>query len=144
MGRTSKPLVLAVEETIDGPTFEALRAQGHTIQVLAGQSDIDLYLGPRCWRLEKEVAENPKLLEVALKQAREIKYNVENKKAYTGQDAPKPTKANKGRPPKKPKSSRILTESAVRSEGTVVQQDCFSQDPNLAASSGRDERESNP
>ena len=73
MGRTSKPLTFVIEASIDGPTFDALREQGHTVVRFTDETKpVFALFGPRCWRMDKRVADNPKLFAAALKAMREI------------------------------------------------------------------------
>ena len=110
MGRTSKPLVFAIESSINGPTFEALRAQGHTIVILedgfGGVYDefnemlphVAGIFGPKCWRMDKRVAEDPALFATALKAMREIYTNNETNPKVPKAKASKPAKTTgKGR-----------------------------------------------
>lgn len=120
MGKSSKPLRLIIEQSIDGPTFQTLREQGYSIEimqeVLLADGDaypVDIFLGPRCWMMTPEVASNPKLLEAAIKNARAIRYHADSKpKADTGsvvktdkpirkprRKAAKPTDSSDSRPP---------------------------------------------
>ena len=117
MGKSSKPLILAIEASIDGPTFQTLSKQGYEIRIIGdGQSEflqdpVDLYLGPRCWMMTKEVAQEPKLLEVAIKQAREVKYGLQNKKEIkTKTGSPDKTRRKAG------KASREVPDATVQSE----------------------------
>lgn len=129
MGKSSKPLVLVIEASIDGPTFDVLREQGHKVTHFAGvydptlafYEDVDLILGPRCWMMTPEVAENPKLLDAAIKQGRVVRYGMENKKEVKGKDTKKPAKTGKGRPAKGTKSSTVPTGDAPGGTGTEVQ-----------------------
>ena len=70
MGRTSKPLLLAVDQRIaHWPVWEALAKQGHTIHVLALEHDATF--GPNC-RLMNDVLAGD--VDVALKAARKLRY----------------------------------------------------------------------
>ena len=100
MGKTSKPLFLVIEKDIENEVFDKLRAQGHTVAVvkppLDGHGYPDGFLGPRCWRLDKDVASDESLMETVLKQLRKVKQDgVDNTKAASGKDTPKPTRSRR-------------------------------------------------
>ena len=128
MGKSSKPLVFAIESSINGPTFDALRAQGHTIVIIedgfGGVYDefneilphVRGIFGPKCWRMDKRVADDPTLFDAALKSMREIyTNNVQNPKVPKAKTS-KPVKAGgKGRKAKPPvESATSSSESGVR------------------------------
>ena len=72
MGKTPKPLKIAVrdEPMLDWPEVIALRDQGHTI-MLTSDPDMDLVLGPNCWRMDDAIRP---FLDLAIKKARARAY----------------------------------------------------------------------
>jgi hypothetical protein len=88
MGKTPKPLRIAVHPTlVDLPEVQALVAKGHQVYSLAQYNrgndnplnlpDVDLILGPNCWRMEPELLP---YLDLAIKGARGVKYPAKGKK----------------------------------------------------------------
>jgi hypothetical protein len=65
LGKTSKPLTIAVAKSISGwPKWQELAAQGHTIVEL---EEIDVFMGPECWYMDQQ---HEKLVDDALAAAR--------------------------------------------------------------------------
>lgn len=114
MGQTSKPLYFVIEKELDGPTFDALRAQGHTVDI-RDYRDVMGIFGPKCWRMDKRVADDPKLFEVALKSMREVYYN--------GVEHPKTVKTKASQTVTKPatvrKPRRRVTTAVTESDSGV-------------------------
>lgn len=72
MGKTSKPLLLAVDQRIaHWPEWEALAAQGHTIHVVAMEHDATF--GPGCRLMNDHLHGD---IDVALKAVRKVRYGV--------------------------------------------------------------------
>jgi len=75
MGRTPKPLTIWVDARMgEWPEIEALRAQGHTLRLIANgweTVDVDLILGPTCWLMDEQ---HLKYLDLAIKSARARRY----------------------------------------------------------------------
>ena len=74
MGTTPKPLRLLVDASMAGwEELAAMEAQGHTVVVMdmEGAWKPDVILGPRCWRMD---GEHRKYLELAIKEARSVRY----------------------------------------------------------------------
>ncbi len=85
MGKAPKLLNYLIDPSIDGPEFDKLREQGHTVHVMGKMhpemyldgNDYNSILGPQCWWMPKEHID---LLPLATKAAREVRYaNVEPK-----------------------------------------------------------------
>ena len=126
MGKSSRPLWLCIEESIDGPTFQVLRDQGYTITRLES-SDLggvngspDLFLGPRCWMMTRDVADDPKLLEAAIKHARLVRYGLDNKKEVKGKNTSKSTQSHTGRPVQSSQSGRVSSGHIARGTRTEI------------------------
>lgn len=77
MGKSPKPLRIAVDNSLrQAPEVLALAAKGHEI-VPADHQAFDIVIGPRCWRMTPELMD---YLDLAVKAAWEIKYPGKGKK----------------------------------------------------------------
>ena len=70
MGRTPVPLAILIHPSIDGPEFDALRAKGHTVNVIPFKDAYDLIIGPNCQRMTPDLMN---LLDVTLTRIRREK-----------------------------------------------------------------------
>lgn len=80
MGTSPQPLVIGVYGLdMTHPVLRRLSEQGHTIMAITPPptlaccepaADLDLIIGPKCWRTQPDL----KYLDVSLKVARKVKY----------------------------------------------------------------------
>jgi len=82
VGKTQKPLRIAVDDTLaELPEITALTEKGHNIYRLSQYNrgndnplnlpDVDLILGPTCWRMDATLLP---YLDLAIKGARGVRY----------------------------------------------------------------------
>jgi len=82
MGRTQKPLCIAVDDVLaDTPEIIALAAKGHNIYKFSRYNrgndnplnlpNVDLILGPNCWRMDATLLP---YLDLAIRGVRSVKY----------------------------------------------------------------------
>ena len=82
MGRTPKPLLLAIHDSLmETPEVQELVAKGHSIYRLSQYNrgndnplnlpDVDLILAPNAWQMNETLI---KYLDLAIKAARGVKY----------------------------------------------------------------------
>lgn len=72
-GKTNQPLRIGIpQEWLREPLFEELESKGH-ILVLMDPIDVDVVFGPNVHMMTLEMAQDTKLLPVALKAARKRK-----------------------------------------------------------------------
>lgn len=72
MGKTTKPLVILVHESlINLPEIQELSEKGHTVKVFEADPQPDILLGPTCWRMTHALK---KYVKMAVDEARKVRY----------------------------------------------------------------------
>ena len=64
---TTKPVHIGVIGMDITPELQALIDAGHTVEVLPVPEEVDMVMGPKCWRISQE---HMKFLPLAIKEAR--------------------------------------------------------------------------
>ena len=73
MGRSSKPLRILVDVSLDQTQFDAWREHGHIVDVIAC-THVDAIVGPKCWRLLPSML-TKSIYALMLKSFRKMRYD---------------------------------------------------------------------
>lgn len=73
MGKSSKPLRILVDVSLDQTQFDLWREQGHTVDVI-DCTHVDAIVGPKCWRLLPSML-TKSIYALMLKSFRKMRYD---------------------------------------------------------------------